>query len=368
MRSLTGISRRDSEGDHGRKISALFKSGSFASLEKAAPLQDDSRVGMCPRVLGVTLLSTEASRSLFAQHILGDEEDVGGALGEATHEVGIPLVAERDVDPNVVALGDELTLQIAADSEEHLELEAAAIDAALGDEGLGGSNHFLVVRGEPVINGTLQQHVGELGVVGIDVGFFGESDLGRLFVSAFAEADADAVGDDPLDVGLRTIEVSLDYDADVSAQLRLVVDAMHDVERDLGERRILHVDADEVAGGLRVLGEAGRDLLGERRIQSKAHLGQLDADVGVELAGGNLIEELMIDIGGAMGFVGGRDAFTERVESDVHSLLIDLGADTKRVFNVEAGNEAGAEPGADAGGFGKFAKRAVTRQGDKCGA
>ena len=43
----------------------------------------------------------------------------------------------------------------------------------------------------------------------------------------------------------------------------LRMNAAHDVERDLGERRVLHVDADKVAGGLRVPGEVHRDLFGE---------------------------------------------------------------------------------------------------------
>ena len=50
--------------------------------------------------------------------------------------------------------------------------------------------------------GLCKQHVGELYVVGVDVGFFGECDFGWFFVRAFAEADADAFGDELLDVGL----------------------------------------------------------------------------------------------------------------------------------------------------------------------
>ena len=125
------------------------------------------------------------------------------------------------------------------------------------------------------------------------------------------------------------------------------MDAAHDVERDLGEGRVFHVDADEVAGGLRVAGEVGGDLLGEGGVLGEAHLGELDADVGVELARGDLIEKLVVDVGGAVRFVGGGDAFAERVERDVHALLVDLGADAERVFNFEAGDEARTELAAD---------------------
>ena len=62
--------------------------------------------------------------------------------------------------------------------------------------------------------------------------------------------------------------------------------------------RIFHVDAEEVAGGVGVLSEAGGDALGESGIECETHLGELDADVGVELARSNLVEKLVIDVGG----------------------------------------------------------------------
>ncbi len=51
---------------------------------------------------------------------------------------------------------------------------------------------------------------------------------------------------------------------------------------------VFHIDADEVAGGVGMLSEIGGDLLGQGRVLGEAHLGELDADIGVELARGNL--------------------------------------------------------------------------------
>ncbi len=73
--------------------------------------------------------------------------------------------------------------------------------------------------------------------------------------------------------------------------------------------RVLHVNAEEVAGRVRVLGEAGGDCFGERGIERETHLGKLDADVGVELARGDLVEKLVIDVCGPVSLVGGGDAF-----------------------------------------------------------
>src|SRR5450631_1556955 len=62
-----------------------------------------------------------AGHVLSLEEVLGQEEDVGGTLGEATHEVGVPLGAEGDVDADAVALLDKPALEVAADAVEHLE-------------------------------------------------------------------------------------------------------------------------------------------------------------------------------------------------------------------------------------------------------
>ena len=178
------------------------------------------------------------------------KKTLAGRSARPAHEVGVPLAAEGDVDADVVSLGDELALQIAANAKKHLKFEMTAVDVALRDKGFGGRDHFFVVRGEAVVDRALQQHVAELYVVGVDVGFFGEGDFARLLVRALAEADANSFGDKLLDVSLRAEEVRLDDDADGAAQFGLGVNAAHDVERDLGELRVFHVDADKVAGRL----------------------------------------------------------------------------------------------------------------------
>ena len=55
-----------------------------------------------------------------------------------------------------------------------------------------------------------------------------------------------------------------------------------------------------------------------------------------------------------MGLACSGDAFAERVERDMHALLVDLRADAKGVFDLEAGDEARAQLAADGGVLGKF--------------
>src|SRR3972149_9554376 len=70
---------------------------------------------------GLTLPAPPAPST--AQKAAQEEEEGGGTLGQAAHEVGEPGVPVRDVDADPVAGGDERGLQVAADPVEHLELE-----------------------------------------------------------------------------------------------------------------------------------------------------------------------------------------------------------------------------------------------------
>src|SRR6266542_3109897 len=65
-----------------------------------------------------------ARRFLAGDEVLDDEEDVGGALGQASHVPGEPGFAVADQDPEPVAGPGESLLLLAADSVEHLKLQS----------------------------------------------------------------------------------------------------------------------------------------------------------------------------------------------------------------------------------------------------
>src|SRR5260370_39744530 len=72
--------------------------------------------------------------SLVPEQVSQYEEHVGRALGQTTHVVWIPGLAERDIETQVVALGHQAALQVAADAAQHLEFEAVAGKLTLWDE------------------------------------------------------------------------------------------------------------------------------------------------------------------------------------------------------------------------------------------
>src|SRR5215211_3222108 len=51
--------------------------------------------------------------ALAFEEVLHHEPDVGGALGEPAHEVRVPRLPVRHVDPHVVALSRQALLQVA---------------------------------------------------------------------------------------------------------------------------------------------------------------------------------------------------------------------------------------------------------------
>ena len=99
----------------------------------------------------------------------------------------------------------------------------------------------------------------------------------------------------------------------------------------------------------------------------QTHLREFDADVGVEAALGDGVEETVIDIGGAMRLSGRGDAFAEGVESDGDALAVDGFRDAKRVFGLHAGDESLIEAGAQRGVLKETAKRAIVRERNKAG-
>ncbi len=92
-------------------------------------------------------LSAPVSRT----RLFSDEPDVGGPFTEPAHEVRKPLLAERHVDPNGMALARERRLQIAADAVQHLELDSDRApmprSAANGLRGLDHASSCVAMAG-----------------------------------------------------------------------------------------------------------------------------------------------------------------------------------------------------------------------------
>ena len=135
--------------------------------------------------------------------------------------------------------------------------------------------------------------------------------------------------------------------------------------RGLGERGAFHIDADEGfrVGG--VLDHVAEDLFGERGREVHAHLGELDADVGVQLARLDGIEQLVVDGRGGVGLFGYGDAFAERVERDGDALAVHLLGGGQGLLDRHAGNKAAGELATYSGTLRKRTKLPILRHGNE---
>jgi hypothetical protein len=282
---------------------------------------------------------------LVFEEVLGQKDDVRGAFGQTAHEVGIPLGTKGKVDADPEALGSEAALEVATDAVQHLKLEGRFVDVVLANEGSHLLNDGFVVGGYTAENALASRWIGEgdyalheLDIVGVDVRLRGKGDCGAFFVGSLAEADADVFVEETLGVGFGAEEIGLEDGAYGSREL--YGEALGHGDGGFGIGRAFHVDADEGLDVGGVLDHLAYDAFGEGGIEVHANLGELDADVGVEAAGVDGVEKLVIDISRFPAFSFGSDGFAEGVEGDSDAFFVDSLAGGERLFYGHAGYEA----------------------------
>ena len=114
-----------------------------------------------------------------------------------------------------------------------------------------------------------------------------------------------------------------------------------------------------------MLRQIRRDCLCQLRIEAQAHLGQLHADVRIEFALRNRIEQSMVDIGRGVRLLRRRDTLPQRIQRDMHPLPIHRLGDAQRILELHACDKASAELVADRRALKKTAQRAMTGEGNK---
>ena len=80
--------------------------------------------------------------------------------------------------------------------------------------------------------------------------------------------------------------------------------------------------------------------MGECFVHVQTHMGEFQADVGVELSDGDLVKQLMIKLGAGAGFFGLGNVFAEIVNRDAHARLVDGSGSAESVFHFGSGHKA----------------------------
>src|SRR5882724_8576429 len=146
---------------------------------------------------------------LAPYHISQNEPHISGTLGQAPHEIGVPVSAVGHIDPHAVTVSYQLLLQVAPYAVQHLKLKFVRRNVSLRRKLNGRRNHVLIVSRDAVIYTRAQEHLSELDVVRIDVGFLRERDRRRLFVRALTQSNPGAELQQFLSVLLAAKQISL---------------------------------------------------------------------------------------------------------------------------------------------------------------
>ena len=117
-----------------------------------------------------------------------------------------------------------------------------------------------------------------------------KGDFRRLLVGAFAKADADAVTEQVINVGLAAVKIRLDDGSHHASVARLAMEFANKAQRALGVGRAFHVDAHEAFQRGCFCYQAADQFASEVLLDIEPHVGQLQADVAVEPLRRDVIE------------------------------------------------------------------------------
>ncbi len=113
--------------------------------------------------------------------------------------------------------------------------------------------------------------------------------------------------------------------------------------------------------------QAGHQLARELLIHIESHVRELEADVGIELVRGHLVEKLVIKLRTGVRLLDVRDIFPEIVDADADAPAVEFRCDADRILYLVPGHEPAGETLPDDGTFGDTAQRPAFRKGNEEG-
>ena len=111
--------------------------------------------------------------------------------------------------------------------------------------------------------------------------------------------------------------------------------------------------------------QACDQVAGHLLIDVQSHVGQLQADVGIEMVGRDGVENLMVELRAVAGFVGIGDVLAQVIDADAHAGAVDGLGDAHRVGDFRARHEPARNAVTDRGSLGKIAQRTIFRKMDE---
>src|SRR5438477_12005870 len=105
------------------RSTALFQATKRIGTATAGmPIRAISRLCLARRRISKVFYDIKLSGGALVDQARHHRPHVGGPLAEPAHEIREPLAAERDVEADARAAGDQRLLEVAPDAVEQLEL------------------------------------------------------------------------------------------------------------------------------------------------------------------------------------------------------------------------------------------------------
>jgi len=174
-----------------------------------------------------------------------EEHEVPRLLGQAAHEVAVPLLAVGDVDAHLVAAVGDALLLLGPDAVEHLVLEGLGGASVLGGQGAGDLDEPRVVAGDHRVPLAGHEDLEAAHVRLVDVAGGLVCHRLRLLVRPLAEPDPAALVGEVGTVRLGPVEVGLEHGADGREVLAQLAQCL---EGAVGGGVVLHVQGHRGAG------------------------------------------------------------------------------------------------------------------------
>ena len=162
-----------------------------------------------------------------------------------------------------------------------------------------------------------------------------------LLVRALDEADARAQRVEALEILFASVERRLEHDAHLA--IALLPQRFEDLERHLGVRRVLHVDADEESCRLRTLEHFAQVVDGGRLVDVEAKLRELEREVPADAGVNDGLDDVQVLARGGFGLHQVGDALPQMIERQHEAAHLDRARGGNRLVNCLAGDEPACE-------------------------
>ena len=159
-----------------------------------------------------------------------------------------------------------------------------------------------------------KQQLHHADVVGVHIGFCGECQIGRLFISALAQTQAAANREEAGHVGFGAPQIRLHDNADGRS---FRADAFHEVNRAGSVGRAFHIHAHKIAVARGVGDDSFDRFLAERFVNVQAKRGQLERNICVKFFRGDAVKDAQVGVARGARLPGVCHAFAEQIEADL---------------------------------------------------